>query len=112
MKILTHNLLQCNVAPKHCKGSKYPLVIEAAVDSSASEQTTSWTHTKAEYAPEFLERLLPKINWPAIRHATEAIRAFDPCITCPETPPYYKNVAEEAMEIEDQHTGPSVVPWW
>ncbi|KGG52658.1 hypothetical protein DI09_149p60, partial [Mitosporidium daphniae] len=109
MKILTHNLLQCNVASKHCKGPKYPLEIEAA-DSTDLEKP-SWTYTKTEYEPEFLERLISKINWPVLRKAAEAIQKFDPSIVYPETPPYYQNTTEEAMEISNGPSDLLTVAW-
>eukprot|EP00475_Leptophrys_vorax_P031123 TRINITY_DN47075_c0_g1_i1.p1 TRINITY_DN47075_c0_g1~~TRINITY_DN47075_c0_g1_i1.p1 ORF type:complete len:123 (-),score=17.44 TRINITY_DN47075_c0_g1_i1:470-838(-) len=60
MKLLTHNMLQCTV-----KGVKngYPLKIEAV----------EFEDKEAEFNPDFLRHVFPKIDWPALRDAAETL---------------------------------------
>ena len=53
MKLLTHNMLQC-----HIKGVKngYPFKIEAE----------SVEEVEADYDPDFLRHIFPRIMWPAL----------------------------------------------
>jgi len=56
MKLLTHNMLTCNV-----KGVKngYPLRIEAK----------EVANVEAEFNPIFVQNMLPKLNWKVLRGA-------------------------------------------
>eukprot|EP00271_Cylindrocystis_brebissonii_P015544 TRINITY_DN38465_c0_g1_i1.p1 TRINITY_DN38465_c0_g1~~TRINITY_DN38465_c0_g1_i1.p1 ORF type:complete len:123 (+),score=24.00 TRINITY_DN38465_c0_g1_i1:295-663(+) len=60
MRLLTHNLLTCNI-----KGVKngYPLKIEAI---QLEERET-------ELNPEFLQKMYPKLEWKALREAALAV---------------------------------------
>lgn len=53
MKLLTHNMLQC-----HIKGVQngYPFGIEAETVENV----------EADYDPEFLRHIFPRIQWPAL----------------------------------------------
>jgi multifunctional methyltransferase subunit TRM112 len=58
MRLLTHNMIQCNVNSKTCPtGSKYPLKLN--VDD--------WETMPVDYNQEFLqETLFSKVNWSAL----------------------------------------------
>ena len=58
MKLLTHNLLYCNV--KHCAAAKKgyaPLRVLAETLTTDSEQ---------EFNPTFISRMLPRLDWPLL----------------------------------------------
>ncbi|EGR34278.1 hypothetical protein IMG5_018160 [Ichthyophthirius multifiliis] len=54
MRLLSHNLLQCNA--KNCTQNNFPLAIK--VDKSQI--------IKCEYRKEALQKLIPKLDWPAL----------------------------------------------
>ncbi|KAI8927567.1 hypothetical protein BC831DRAFT_451928 [Entophlyctis helioformis] len=56
MRLVTHNMLQCHV--KGCNTDNYPLAIQDA------ELET----LEADFNPSFIERLIPKLHWPALVH--------------------------------------------
>lgn len=60
MKLLTHNMLQC-----HIKGVKngYPFKIEAEKVETR----------EADYDPDFLRHIFPRLHWPALREAADAM---------------------------------------
>ncbi|CAI5478105.1 unnamed protein product [Closterium sp. Yama58-4] len=64
MKLLTHNMLQCTVKGV-TKG--YPLKIEAV----------KYEEREADFNPDFLRHVFPKIDWPALREAAEALGVTD-----------------------------------
>ena len=57
MRLLTHNMLRCNV-----KGVRdgFPLTIEVDQEENSVERT------EADFNAEFLVRILPKLSWPAL----------------------------------------------
>lgn len=61
MKLLTHNMLACNI-----KGVEngYPFKIEAA----------EVVERAAEYDPDFLRHIYPKLEWPAFLEAARTVR--------------------------------------
>lgn len=107
MKILTHNLLQCNVAAKHCKGPKFPLLIEA--DNSADVERPAWSVTPIEFELDFLKRLIPKLNWPALRSAAYAIKIPESSVKLPQTPPYCQDTADDPDTTVDSNI--EIVKW-
>ncbi|GLC43819.1 hypothetical protein PLESTB_000911300 [Pleodorina starrii] len=60
MKLLTHNMLSC-----HIKGVRngYPFLIEVG---KVSEH-------EADFDPDFLKHIFPRINWPAFLQGAEAM---------------------------------------
>ena len=60
MKLLTHNILMCNV-----KGVKngYPLKVEA----------TKFEEREVDFNPDFLRNRFDKIDWAALRQAAESV---------------------------------------
>ncbi|GAB4815841.1 hypothetical protein N2152v2_002887 [Parachlorella kessleri] len=78
MKLLTHNMLQC-----HIKGVKngYPFKIEA---EKVEERP-------ADYDPDFLRHIFPRIQWDALREAASSMGVNN----LPET------VSAEQLEDED-----------
>ncbi|KAI9031731.1 hypothetical protein CLU79DRAFT_729817 [Phycomyces nitens] len=54
MRLITHNLLQCHV--KNCNSNNFPLKIEDAQVELI----------EADFNPEFLVNMLPKIDWPVL----------------------------------------------
>lgn len=94
MRLLTHNMLQCNV--KKCTRG-YPLNLE----------DIKYQVQDVEYNREFLERLLPKIDWTAFQTTLCALE-WTPR---PQTPPIYQHdpVSDEpgtVPYVEDDET------WW
>lgn len=65
MKLITHNMLQCNV--KGCTTNNFPLDIKA--NEVAKEET--------EFRPDFIRHMLPKLDWKALVSAAEQVRAVD-----------------------------------
>lgn len=63
MRLLTHNLLVCNV--KGCSVNNYPLKIKP---TAVEKQET-------EFNPDFVRHMLPKLDWNAL-----CIAAKDVCI--------------------------------
>ncbi|KAJ3300529.1 hypothetical protein HK104_010471 [Borealophlyctis nickersoniae] len=61
MRLITHNMLQCHV--KGCTSNNFPLRIEEA------ELET----TEAEYNEDFVQRLIPKLHWPAFVQTAFAV---------------------------------------
>ena len=64
MRLITHNMLRCNV-----KGVKngYPLKIEAE----------KVENVEAEFNPDFVTRMLPKLEWSALVKAAKELGAGD-----------------------------------
>eukprot|EP00887_Chlorella_sp_A99_P000147 scaffold16.g147.t1 len=62
MKLLTHNMLQC-----HIKGVQngYPFKIEAEKVETR----------EADYDPDFLRHIFPRLQWAALREAAAAMGA-------------------------------------
>mmetsp|Transcript_22194 Transcript_22194/g.56891 ORF Transcript_22194/g.56891 Transcript_22194/m.56891 type:complete len:123 (-) Transcript_22194:318-686(-) len=78
MKLITHNMLAC-----HIKGVKngYPFKIEA---KKVEER-------EAEFNPEFLRHIWPRLEWKALKEAAETLGQ----IGLPES------VAEEMLQDEE-----------
>lgn len=78
MKLLTHNMLSC-----HIKGVRngYPFVIEAV----------KVTEHEADFDPDFLKHIFPRINWPAFLQGAQSMG-------CREGLP--EEVAPELLEDE------------
>mmetsp|Transcript_18376 Transcript_18376/g.54856 ORF Transcript_18376/g.54856 Transcript_18376/m.54856 type:complete len:96 (+) Transcript_18376:140-427(+) len=64
MKLLTHNMLAC-----HIKGVKnnYPFLIEA----------TQVEARDADYNPDFLKHIFPRIDWPAFMQGAKSLKCAD-----------------------------------
>jgi len=79
MKLLTHNMLAC-----HIKGvtNNYPLLIEA----------TKIETRDADFNPDFLRHIFPRIQWPAFLQGAETLGCRG---TLPNDP-----VPESALEDE------------
>ncbi|KAK9818325.1 hypothetical protein WJX72_010604 [[Myrmecia] bisecta] len=60
MKLLTHNMLSC-----HIKGvtNGFPFKIEA----------TEVSETEADYDPDFLRHIFPRLQWPALKEGAESL---------------------------------------
>lgn len=54
MRIITHNMLQCHV--KNCNSNNFPLQLK----------DVQLEMIEAEYSPEFLANILPKLDWEAL----------------------------------------------
>eukprot|EP01118_Nematostelium_gracile_P019820 TRINITY_DN9350_c0_g1_i2.p1 TRINITY_DN9350_c0_g1~~TRINITY_DN9350_c0_g1_i2.p1 ORF type:complete len:139 (+),score=25.77 TRINITY_DN9350_c0_g1_i2:55-417(+) len=54
MRIITHNMLVCNV--KGCSAKNYPLHIKA----------TQLVNTPSDFNPEFITHMIPKLDWPSL----------------------------------------------
>ncbi|ORY98529.1 hypothetical protein BCR43DRAFT_454668 [Syncephalastrum racemosum] len=54
MRIITHNMLQCHV--KNCNSNNFPLQL----------RDVQLEMIEAEYSPEFLANILPKLDWDAL----------------------------------------------
>jgi hypothetical protein len=66
MRLLSHNLLMCNV--KNCNKNNYPLKI--VVDKSQI--------IEKEFNKEFVLRLIPKIDWSALYKTVVSVRIVFP----------------------------------
>lgn len=65
MRILTHNMLMCNV--KKCSMQGYPLkIVPQNVET-----------VESDFNPEFMQHMLPKLNWEGILSAANDVRACD-----------------------------------
>lgn len=64
MKLLTHNLLMCNVKACKTANTNYPLRI-VAEDLQQVEK---------EFNPEFIKRMLPRLDWAGIVSAASDVR--------------------------------------
>ena len=64
MRLISHNMLMCNV--QSCNENNYPLKI--VVNTSKI--------IDAEFNQEFLEKLIPKLNWKALSDTVKAL-GFD-----------------------------------
>ncbi|WAR31756.1 TR112-like protein [Mya arenaria] len=80
MKLLTHNMLTSNIIKGVSKG--FPLKIVA---SKVEEK-------EVDFVPEFTARMIPKIDWPALRQAAADLGKPD---NLPE------NVVEKYEENEE-----------
>lgn len=93
MRLLTHNMLQCSVSAKRCKGPKFPLLID--------QGSSQWGDVETEFNSEFLARLLTKIDWPAFAETMERL-GWRPL----QTPPHLSKPTEEngseSMESDEQ----------
>ncbi len=85
MKLLTHNMLQC-----HIKGVKngYPFKIEA---EKVEERP-------ADYDPDFLRHIFPRIQWDALREAASSMgkrtnALASPRAVCSKQPAVLKDIA-------------------
>ncbi|KAI8140783.1 hypothetical protein BJV82DRAFT_621081 [Fennellomyces sp. T-0311] len=58
MRLITHNMLQCHV--KNCNTNNFPLQFQDA----------QLELIEAEFNPEFLVNMLPKIEWDALVNTT------------------------------------------
>eukprot|EP00300_Choanocystis_sp_HF-7_P039992 c6372_g1_i1.p1 GENE.c6372_g1_i1~~c6372_g1_i1.p1 ORF type:complete len:126 (+),score=20.96 c6372_g1_i1:41-418(+) len=56
MRLLTHNMLMCNMKACKTAGTNFPLRIQAD-DVQQIEK---------EFSAEFLRRMIPRLDWPAI----------------------------------------------
>ena len=65
MRLLTHNLLQCN--RKQCSGG-YPLKIRLA----DVPECTTWIDSN-KFNPEFIRNLLKKLSWDALRETATSL---------------------------------------
>ena len=72
MKLLTHNMLAC-----HIKGVQkgFPFKIEA----------TKVDEVDADYDPDFLRRMFPRLEWSALREAAQAMGALHACMHAQQT---------------------------
>ncbi len=61
MKLLTHNMLQCNA--KGCNTNNFPLKIQAS----------EVTKEESEFRPEFIKHILTKIDYSALVSATRDV---------------------------------------
>ncbi|KAJ3114159.1 hypothetical protein HDU96_002503 [Phlyctochytrium bullatum] len=61
MRLITHNMLMCNV--KKCTGNNFPLRIENA------ELETC----EAEFNEDFIKRISVKVDWPALSQTAFAL---------------------------------------
>ena len=68
MRLLTHNMLRCNV-----KGvtSGYPLGIEVGTDAETKQPAVRVAPT--EFNPEFIVRMLPKLDWGVFVNAAKQL---------------------------------------
>jgi hypothetical protein len=64
MKLLTHNMLQCN--KKGCTSNNYPLALHA--EEVAREES--------EFRPEFIKHMLAKLDYSALAFAAKAVRTL------------------------------------
>ena len=62
MRILTHNMLMCNV--KGCNTNNFPLEIKA----------TSIETIQSEFNPDLVKNLLPKLEWSALVQGCKDVR--------------------------------------
>ena len=93
MKLLTHNMLTSKAIKKVTTG--YPLTIEAR-DVKVSE---------VEFNPEFVSRIIPKIDWDCLCRAAEQLGHLD---DLPKTAPanyegdeeFLKKAHHALLEIE------------
>eukprot|EP00741_Cyanophora_paradoxa_P023693 tig00021612_g22887.t1 len=78
MKILTHNMLMCNV--KGCDKGNFPLRIELSEPVSIQE---------TEFNEDFARRLIGKVDWPALAETAAALGLYDKLgiPELPSTPP-------------------------
>lgn len=63
MRLITHNMLQCHV--KNCNSNNFPLQF----------QDTQVELIEADYNPEFLINMLPKLEWEALVNTALQVRA-------------------------------------
>ncbi|KAI9201822.1 uncharacterized protein BJ171DRAFT_196133 [Polychytrium aggregatum] len=80
MRLLTHNMMQCHV--KGCTSNNFPLRLEEV----------ELEQIEAEFNPEFIARLLPKIDYPALVATTFSL-GID---LLPQNPPA-DDVSEEFL---------------
>ncbi|CAM9655621.1 unnamed protein product [Chrysoparadoxa australica] len=66
MRLITHNLLKCNVKGVAQDGG-FPLIIEAQ----------EIRNTEQEMDPEFILSMLPKLEWQALRDGAKALGLGD-----------------------------------
>jgi hypothetical protein len=66
MKLLTHNMLQCNV--KGCTSNNFPLAVKA----------TEVSREETEFRPEFIKHLIPKIDYAALAQTAREV-IVPPC---------------------------------
>ncbi|TWW55699.1 Multifunctional methyltransferase subunit TRM112-like protein tRNA methyltransferase 112 -like protein [Takifugu flavidus] len=72
MKLLTHNMLT-----SHVKGvtQGYPLLIKA----------TEVKVNEVEFNPEFVVKMIPKLEWSALVQAAEEVEVMEGSLKCPES---------------------------
>jgi len=93
MKLLTHNMLTSKAIKQVTTG--YPLLIEAR-DVKVSE---------VEFNPDFISRIIPKVDWDCLRRAAEQLGHLDDLpLTVPENhenqQEFLKQAHHALLEIE------------
>ncbi|EAZ04754.1 hypothetical protein OsI_26918 [Oryza sativa Indica Group] len=85
MRLLTHNMLASNA-----RGAVtgYPLKL----------QVVKWSTKEVEPNPEFLRGMLPKIDWPALVAATQALGLPE---LLPEAPPTDAELSAEGAAADE-----------
>lgn len=76
MRLLTHNLMACP------KCSTFPLVIKP----------TEVSPTDSEYDPDFVRRMLPRVDYNDLVKATETLKAVCPAMKAIQLPPTVEQV--------------------
>lgn len=95
MRLLTQNMLQCNV--KKCTQG-YPLFLEQVQHEQEN----------IEFNKEFLERLIEKIDWKAFQTTLRNNLNWEPYI---QTPPIYSN-ADDSTETLGIQYDENNQEWW
>jgi multifunctional methyltransferase subunit TRM112 len=62
MRLITHNVLQCNI--KNCTSNNFPLLIENAQIEQIS----------VEFNPNFLVNFISRLDWAALKNAARQVR--------------------------------------
>lgn len=65
MKLITHNILMCN--KKGCTKNNFPLRLTVRAYQDFEPENAQ------EYSPVLMQRLLEKIDWPALRATVDAL---------------------------------------
>lgn len=80
MKLLTHNMLTSSIIKGVSEG--FPLIVQA----------TKVEDVEADFNPEFVKRMIPKLKWFAVAKAAQEIGRDDVCP--PEVPKEYEDNEE------------------
>jgi multifunctional methyltransferase subunit TRM112 len=94
MRLLTLNMIQCNV--KTCSTNKYPLSVSALLIEDV----------KMEYNKDFLVNLIPKIDWNALNFNLQEL-GWDP-IDDPVNFSYQES--NDSVNVYNKHSPPT--SWW